>query len=87
MLNILGTIGAICLIVASLPQLYLCYKNKHADGISGSMLFLWAAGLLCMLMYVLLNHSKDILLIGNYLINFILVAVILRYKLFPWRTN
>lgn len=83
MLNIIGIIGSICLVISGVPQLYTCYKNGHADGVSVLMLFLWITGMTCLLFYILFNHPEDILLLANYSINIIVILGILRYKFFP----
>ncbi len=86
-ISILGIIATILLIMSSIPQVLLCYKQGHAMGVSSGMLWLWFLGMLLMGIYVLLTRGGDWVLFSNYGINICMILIILKYKYFPKPTN
>ena len=74
-------IKAACFALCGVPQAILSYKQGHAKGTSWGLLVLWTIGEICILIYVL--SKKDLPLIVNYLFNLLMLAIIIKYKLFP----
>lgn len=81
--NIIGYIGSLVLIVSAFPQVYKCYKEGHAVGISAAMILMWILGMNLMLLYVCIVYPTSYVLIGNYLINVIISLILFKYKYFP----
>lgn len=75
----LGWIGATLLAICAIPQTILCHKQGHARGISHIFLLTWYVGELAMLLY-LMQLGLYGPLFWNYLINFALLTIIVRYK-------
>lgn len=82
-IDILGIIATILLITSSIPQVWMCYKQGHANGVSAGMLWLWFTGMLLMGIYVSLTRGGDWVLFSNYIINIGMIMIILKYKYFP----
>lgn len=84
MIELVGWLGGICFAICAIPQAYKAFKEKHADGVSSSMLFLWTAGEILTIAYVLTSQGIEISsalpLIANYVSNLLSLAVILWYK-------
>lgn len=77
-LEYLGWIGSIALQLHTLPQVFQCYKQKHASGFSGSFLAMWVFGCLAMLIYTI--PTGKIPLIINYLLNSVTGIIVTYYK-------
>lgn len=80
-MDFLGYIGSICLAICSVPQAYMSYKQGHSRGISFGFLFLWTAGEIFTLLYII--PKADIPLLINYLSNLIFLSIIWKYRIFP----
>lgn len=61
--EILGYIGAFCLLVCDIPQLLKIYKRKSVRDISIVMLCLWQIGAVSMFSYVMFTTQTVPLLI------------------------
>ena len=85
-LELIGWIGSVCLGICALPQAIQCYKEKHADGISHGLVWLWYIGELFTLIYIVLTNAS-IPLILNYSVNLLLLHVILYYKYVTKRSS
>jgi len=81
--GILGIIATLLLISSSIPQVWMCYRNGHANGISAGMLWLWFSGMLLMGIYVTMTRGGDLVLFSNYGINICMILIILKFKYFP----
>lgn len=81
--KIIGWIGSFCFAACGFPQAVHTYRLGSASDISAYFLGLWLTGELCMTAYVLSWSQADYPLIFNYIINFISLLVILRYKIKP----
>jgi len=84
-MEIIGWIGSLLLAVCALPQAILSYRQKHSEGISHGMLFLWGLGELFVLAYVV--WKMDLPLIVNYGANLIMILIIGYYKYFPTQND
>ncbi len=83
----IGWIGAVCFAFCGVPQAYQCYKVKHSRGLSGWFLGLWMAGEVCYVASILAQFGFIGWLMFNYILNFLCLLVIIRYKLFPRETS
>ena len=72
-------IGSTCFSLSALPQAWMCYKTKSADGLSWLFLMLWFVGEVCMLGYS--AYTLQYPLLTNYLVNWVVLQVILYYKI------
>lgn len=82
--NLIGTAGSLCLVFSCLPQIFKCLKEKHADGLSSGLLWLWLVGLTLMLSFLLLTPNS-IILVCSCSVQIILVMVLMYFKYFPRR--
>jgi uncharacterized protein with PQ loop repeat len=82
---LIGTLGSIAFALSGLPQAIKSIHDGHSKGISHGMLWLWLFGEVCMIFYSLYFYTYDFILISNYFINFVNVAVITKYKY--WERN
>jgi len=73
----LALIGSVMMSFCALPQVLLCIKQKHADGVSLNTLMLWHFASI-----LLAGHTfgSDWYLFGNYTINVAFTSIILYYK-------
>jgi len=84
-MELIGWVGGFLLGICVLPQVWLCYRQGHAHGVSLLMLELWGVGEVFALTYAI--HLQAWPLIANYALNLLIVLVILRYKLFPRKAS
>lgn len=66
--SFLGWFGTILLMLCGLPQLIQTAVTKQVDGLSATTLFMWCAGCICTLVYILLT-VQNLPLAINYLFN------------------
>lgn len=81
LITIMGWIGSLCFAVCAVPPAYLAWKQKSTP-LDWGLLSLWFIGELFTLLYVLIT-TQDIILLTNYVANFLCLLVIIRYKVFP----
>ena len=83
LIDSIGWLGAICIALNGIPQLWKTFKVKNVQGLSFWMLFLWFNGCICLLTYTILS-TPTLVLIMNYtwsgLVSFLLICFFLRYK-------
>lgn len=80
-MEIIGWVGAAFLALCGIPQMIKSIKDGHADGIADLFIIMWGVGEVLMFIYVLPIMSYPLL--ANYLLNILIIAVILKYKVFP----
>jgi uncharacterized protein with PQ loop repeat len=56
LIDLLGTIGAICFALCALPQAVQVWRTQDTRALSLAFLLLWAGGEVCMWAYVLLDN-------------------------------
>lgn len=78
MIKIIGTIAMILLALCSLPELVRTIKAKKCF-LGFNLLWMWWIG--CGLMAIYVIMIPDWLLFVNYLLNFIIIGIMLIYKL------
>jgi uncharacterized protein with PQ loop repeat len=83
MYEFIGWAGSILLAFCGLPQAIESYKTKNSDGLTWSFLFMWGAGELLTILYVLPKWHWP--LIFNYTANLVFISIILYYKFHPKR--
>ena len=81
LITLCGWLGTFCFAICGLPQAIKSYKDGHSDGISNGMIFLWMAGEVFTLIYVISGGLWPLIL--NYTVNIINVSVIIKYKFYP----
>jgi len=77
-MEILGWLGSILLQLHTIPQVFTCFKQKHARGFSNSFLVMWVLG--CMLMLLYTVPTGKLPLIINYALNMTTGLVVSYYK-------
>jgi uncharacterized protein with PQ loop repeat len=79
-MEIIGWIGSMMFAFCALPQCIMVCKQKHANGLSWAFLSMWAIGEILCFLYVLMQPIIQIPLLANYVINFVMLMVIIWYK-------
>ncbi len=79
----IGWIAAICFASCGVPQAYKTFRLKQAYDMAWSFLLLWFVGELLMIIYICLIPEPMYPLLFNYMINFVCLLIILRYKAWP----
>jgi uncharacterized protein with PQ loop repeat len=80
--DVLGWMSSIAFSLSALPQVYLCWKTKKADGVSSGLLALWLTGEVTGLGYAIGMDNPPLPIITNYVLNGIGVGYIAYIK---WR--
>lgn len=83
MIELIGMVGVTCFALSGIPQAIKSIRDGHSNGISHGTIWLWLIGEFAMLDYAFVKYSNDMVLIINYLANFLVVAVIAFYKYKP----
>ena len=81
MLELSGIIGAILFAFCGLPQAITCIKTGNSRGLSWTFLIMWFFGEIFTIIYILPKH--DYILLGNYIMNFAFLLIMLKYKIKP----
>lgn len=82
LIDLLGAAGGILLAFCAAPQAIKAIKDKHSNGLSHGLIWLWLLGELFMFIYIILKYI-DYWLILNYGMNLIFISIITYYKYFP----
>ena len=82
MIEHIGWIGSLMLGGCALPQVYKCWKEGNADGVSKGFLLLWLGGEILMQVYVIGKHGFDLPLLTNYWFNTVLRLIIGKYMFY-----
>ena len=80
-MEFIAWLGAFCLALCALPQAIKTMGEGRCPSISLGFLLLWWLGEICLGAYA--YHLQDTTLLVNYVSNFVLTTIILRYKLLP----
>jgi uncharacterized protein with PQ loop repeat len=79
MMEVFAWIGAIFLGGCALPQAWQSYREGHSRGLAWGFIGSWFIGEVSMLIYIV--PMRDPALIFNYVLNFVLLLIMLRYKI------
>jgi len=79
MLELSGIIGAILFAFCGLPQAITCIKTGNSRGLSWTFLIMWFFGEIFTIIYIL--PKQDYILLGNYILNFAFLLIMLKYKI------
>lgn len=79
-IDMIGWTGSALFAICAIPQAYVCYKQKHAHGLSWVFLITWLLGEVLTLIYILIKEVLDLPLLFNYTANLLALFVILHYK-------
>jgi uncharacterized protein with PQ loop repeat len=82
LLDLLGTLGSLCLGISGTPQAIKVFREGKAPGISWTFLCLLLTGFATMIIFTSLHDPPLIPLLIGYSINFSSYAIILFFKLF-----
>ena len=77
--EIIGWIGSVLFAFCGLPQAVACYRAGHSRGLAWGFLLAWFFGEILTIVYVF--PKQDIPLLFNYGFNFLILLVIMRYKI------
>lgn len=81
MMELIGWLGAALFCFCGAPQAYASWNQGHSRGISAGFLFMWGAGEVLTLTYVLGSVGINLPLLCNYAFNLVFLSVIGYYKL------
>jgi uncharacterized protein with PQ loop repeat len=82
-LFLIGFIGMVCFSISGIPQALKSFRDGHSDGMAAGTIWLWLIGEAAYILYTLANYATDPILLVNYILNFLVVAVIAWYKHYP----
>jgi uncharacterized protein with PQ loop repeat len=74
------TIGSLLLALCGVPEVYRSYKEKKC-AIGWPMLLMWFVGEILLIVFAIQTEQYSLLI--NYFANVGLIAVLLRYKIWP----
>lgn len=78
----IGFIGTTLLAISGLPQAIKSIQDGHSDGIAQGTVLCWFFGEMAMSAYAIKSYTNDWILLANFILNFILVSIIFKYKYF-----
>lgn len=78
MFALIGFIGSLLLAVCGVPEVIRTIKHNRCH-LGWNFLILWFGGEMCMLIYII--PFGDLPLFVNYIFNFVLVGIMLFYKI------
>ena len=84
-MELFGWIGAVFMGGCAIPQAWQSIKDGHTRGLNWGFLGSWFIGECAMLIYIL--PMNDMALSFNYVLNFFLLLVMLRYKIVERKPN
>lgn len=83
----IGWIGGLALSFCGIPQAWQCYRQGNSNGLSNGFIILWAMGELFTFSYILYDSKTFPItswpLIVNYTSNITMLAIMVRYKIWP----
>lgn len=81
MIETIGWIGAGAFAISSVPQAYKSYREGHSTGVSWGLLVLSQLGEICGMVYGFYHSLYPF--VANYVLNFIMLNVIIYFKVRP----
>lgn len=81
--SVIGWVGSICFAGCGFPQVYQCWKQGHAKGISAAFLVLWLVGEVCYVTALLMTIGWIWWMMFNYIISLACLLAICRFRFFP----
>lgn len=85
--DLLGWFASFCFAFCACPQAVQCFRQKHANGVNATFMWVWLAGELSMIPYIILKYTWDWPIMFNLTMNTLFILVILYYMYFPKETN
>ena len=82
-MDTIGWIGSILFAICGLPQAIQCAKDGHSRGLNWLFILCWLFGEIFTIVYVW--PKADYILLSNYFVNLIFLAIMIRYKI--WERN
>jgi len=80
--KVIGSVGSFLAFSCSLPQVVMAFQNGNVDGLSPAMLYMWFAAMVLLFTYIF-RTSKDKILMAQYGLVSIQVAILLYFLNFP----
>jgi len=81
-LKYVGYLGSSLAFLCSIPQVAMAFEKGNADGLSQTMLVMWFSAMVLLFFYVS-KTSKDKILMAQYSLTSIQVAILLYFSYFP----
>jgi uncharacterized protein with PQ loop repeat len=81
--EMLGTLGGLCLAICGIPQAIHCFQTGNAHGITWGLIILWWLGEVITTLYLHLTNSLTLGLKINYFSNILFTSIVFYFKLFP----
>jgi uncharacterized protein with PQ loop repeat len=81
----LGWIGSILFGICGLPQAIQCARDGHSRGLNWLFIMCWLFGEIFTIAYVW--PKADWILLSNYFVNLVFLAIMLRYKIWERDDN
>jgi uncharacterized protein with PQ loop repeat len=79
-MDMIGWIGSILFSICGLPQAIQCIRDGHSRGLNWLFLMCWLLGEVLTFAYVAAT-TMDWILLSNYFVNLIFLAIMIRYKI------
>ena len=79
-MDTIGWFGSLMFAICGLPQAIQCARDGHANGLNWFFLIAWLLGEICTIIYVW--PTGDYILLSNYCVNLVFLAIMLRYKIY-----
>lgn len=83
LLEVVGWVGSFLFSACAIPQAYHSWKNKNSEGLTWAFLIMWFVGEVLTFIYVISKPDPLIPLLLNYAFNFMMLLIILKYKVWP----
>jgi uncharacterized protein with PQ loop repeat len=83
MADIIGWAGSVCLAFCALPQAVQSWRQGHSAGMANSFLIFWGVGEILYIYATLASFGTVFWLMFNYILNFLCLLVICRYRWWP----
>lgn len=85
--QVIGWTASALFALCGAPQALKSYREGHSRGIAHLLIWMWLSGEVLMQIYVFCRHGWDLPLLVQYWLNTVFVAIIIRYKYWPRRTE
>lgn len=83
MIDYFATIATCLFLVGTAVQSFKSYMDGHSKGISHGLIWMLLSGFVIMTFYTIMRLNSNPILLGGYIGQFILIAIVARYKYFP----
>jgi MtN3 and saliva related transmembrane protein len=81
--EIIGLSGAFIVTYSNLPQIFMFFKQKHAEGISKSSNWIGLLGVVLRTLYLIHTAGWNLVILGPYFFAIACIVITLYYCYFP----